>query len=574
MRFVFSYPLHFAPRRPQRVGVGALLTFCGVFLTLGGAAFADITLTPEKKNGDKVSDVATVTVRAESPDGIDKVEFKIDDREPVADSSTPYELEWDTIKDTEGAHTITITAYDANGKTKRITLSLVVDNELNQGAASLAQKGQDALKAKNYDEALKYSRRALKAEPDSLEGARVAAAVYAQRLDWNRAISVMGKAKGLDENAPGLLELAGYRLRRALLPDNAAAFFTELAEITDLRRKAANLHVKDVTAQNADNHQAIGDSLLNAGRFHDAAVEYGKSALEENAPIALVNRLALAQSMDGDAAEAIRLLRPVLTGKKDDAATRAVYGLALLRTRRFEDARNAVENDLADHVPAALVIAAYADVMSERRPKARPNAQEAVSRAPQAGDAYYAFSMATNEANESESALYKAMELSPFQTGPYLDYATRVLTRRRSDRYEQALNLTDLVLKTDPENVNAQLMQALIYLQTKRISDAETLLRGLTDKHGSDPDVLMALAVYWQVKGNSANTRRYLLKAREADRDRFYREDVEEPIPYLLTLNRKLHYRADPFLTLASLYPTGGTATKGTASASSQQNSN
>src|SRR5205085_2616724 len=144
---------------------------------------------------------------------------------------------------------------------------------------------------------------------------------------------------------------------------------------------------------------------------------------------------------------------------KDDAITRAVLGLALLRLRQFTEARAAVQRDLADQVPGALIIAAYADAAQGNRKEAAAFAKDAVGLAPNAAAAHYALALASLDPRESEKEIALTLTISPFQSGPYLDYAARVAISKRQDRYEQALNLTDFVLKNDPENINAKLMQ-------------------------------------------------------------------------------------------------------------------
>ena len=71
----------------------------------------------------------------------------LDDELRLTDTSTPYAYDWDTIADKEGKHTVTITAFDSNGSTKRFTLNLEVDNELSLGAEVLAAKVKEGTDA-------------------------------------------------------------------------------------------------------------------------------------------------------------------------------------------------------------------------------------------------------------------------------------------------------------------------------------------------------------------------------------------------------------------------------------------
>lgn len=530
-------------------------------------ARADIVLKPEVNDGDRIADVARIVVRVESEEGIDKVEFRVGDELRYTDESVPYVFEWDTIKDPEGPHTLSITAYDSAGATRRITLNLIIDNELDQGADALAQRAQEALRSKNTADAIRYSRRALKAEEGNLLACRTMAGVHAAARDWKKAIAVLQGAKGLETSAVALSELASYRVQQALLPDNVANFFADFSAARDLYRRAADLVVVEQKKRGAENVAAqaiaLGDALMAAGRYREAVNEYARSARQPDAPLSLVNRLALAYAMDDRLPEAQALVRPLIRAKKDDPATRATLALALLRTRQFAEARSLVEPDLAAQVPAALIIAAYADAALGNRRTAVAFARDAVGLLPESGDARYALALSATEPRESLQAIERTLALAPLQNGPLLDYAARLLLTRRQDRIEQALNLTDLALKNEPENLNARLMQALLYLAEKRLTEAEPLLTWAQRKDGKAPDVLMALAIYWDLKDNGPMVSRLLTAAKEAD-PRFERQTPDTPLELIVALNRRLLYRAGFFLLPSTLYPEGspGDATR------------
>jgi tetratricopeptide (TPR) repeat protein len=544
--------------------VRTLFPLAGLLMLAVTAAHAEIMLKTELNDGDKISDVAKLTAKAESTDGIDKVEFRVDDELRHTDTSTPYVYEWDTIKDKEGMHAVTVTAYDSNGSTKRVALSLTIDNEIGLGAEALAGKAQDALKERNYAEAARYSRRALKAEPGNINAARAQAGVYGAQREWSKAIAALKDANGLDTNAPAMRELAGYRIQNALLPDNAANFYGELVSADELRRKAADLALKETVKQNtpadgkrtAQQHEAIGDMLLEAGKFREAVVELSKSGIGDDAPLASMNRLGLAYVLDEHPQEALSLLRPTVRAKKADAQTRAVMGLAQLRLRLFADALATVQPDIASQNPASLIVAAYANAALGKKREANALAKDATGLLPNSGDAQFALAIAATDPKDSEAAVHRALALTPFQTGPYLDYAARVAISRRQDRVEQALNLTDFVLKYEPENFNAKEMQALLYLSEKRFADAEPILTWLRRKDAKAPDVIMTLATYFELKNEGPTVSQLLAAAKEADK-RFERQGPETPLEFLTTLNRRYFYRTGFFLRPSTLYPQG-----------------
>src|SRR5437016_13193212 len=113
--------------------VTALLAFslCPIAVADGG-----LGVRFELKEGDKVSDRATIVASVSGSESIEieKVEFLLDDKPAGTDTSTPYTLDWDTLADNEGPHTIVATVFDAKGQTKRAKITLNVDNELSKRA--------------------------------------------------------------------------------------------------------------------------------------------------------------------------------------------------------------------------------------------------------------------------------------------------------------------------------------------------------------------------------------------------------------------------------------------------------
>lgn len=535
------------------------LTLCALLMLAGNRANAAVTVSFELKNGDKVADVVKITAKPESPDGIDKVEFRVDDKLRLTATSVPYVFEWDTLAEKEGAHTLTATAFDSNGQSARAPIMLTVDNELTTGADALAQKAKDALAGKDIATARRYSRRALKADPGNLNAARALASIYVTDNDYDKAIETLDKANGLDANGSAMLELASYRIRRVLIPANAAKFFSEVQVINDLRHKAADINVADVQKTNAGMntpaaHEAIGDALMNASRYHEAVSEYSKAGLGDDTPVTSINRYALALVMDNRLLDAQAVLQNLRLGKREDAQARAVLGLIFLRQQKFKEAREAVAQDLSDHVLASLIVAAYADGVMGSRKLGTGEASDAVALVPTLGEAQYALSIATTKVDDADIALTKALALSPFQSGPYLDYASQQLLTKRQDRYEQALNLTDLVLKADQHDVQAKLIQALVYTQQKRFTEALPILSDLQRDNPQSPDVITAIGVYYTSQSNNAKAEPYFAAARALDPIRFNPASPPTPLELMVRLRRS-HFRADFYLTPAALYP-------------------
>jgi Tfp pilus assembly protein PilF len=555
---------------PRRLHGIRLLTLCCGWLALAGTpAHADVKLTLDVKSGDKISDVYTLVAHADSSSGIDKVEFRIDDQLRYTDTSVPYSYDWDTIADTEGPHNVSITAFDSNGNTKRVMLTLVIDNELSLGAEALAQKAQDALQAKDMDTAQRYSRRALKVEPTNLSANRVLASLYAAKLDWNQAIATLEKAKIPDDATDVQLQLATYRMQRALQPANAANFISDFQAISDVRHKIADTAVQQAQAQHTEDkpesYAAIGDALLQAGRYREAAVEYGKCGTVEDGAVTYTNRRALAYVLDGKPTDALRLLKTLQREKRDDAPARAIQGLILLRAHQFQEARSTVQPDLATRFPAALIVTAFAATAQGDYKAGQAAAKEIADLALGSSDAQYALAVASLEARDADRALNRALALAPFQSGPLLGFAARAVLVRNptQDRLDQALNITDFVLKSEPDNLSAKLLQALLTMQNSRINDAEPLLASVLKEDNTGTDVLMVGAVFARLKNDSDGVNRFQDAIRRQEPDRYTDLiPMRQPLTILQFLYSRVHYRANAFLTLATLFPAETTAAK------------
>lgn len=548
------------PHSLQYLRRGQLTLFwIALFCLATGVAHANIQIILEKKDGDKISDVTTIVAKALSNDGIDKVEFRVDDQLKNTDSSTPYTYDWDTIADTEGEHTLSVTAYDSNGVSKRVTVKLIIDNDIAGGATGNLEKARTALADKDYEATVRLCRRVLKGDAMNVEGARLLAGAYSLKKDWNRAVAALEKVPTIEESLAGMKDMAYYRIQRALMPENAANFFNDFVKVDETRHKIGTLMVKSAIKKSATDSIAIGDALYNSGRFAEAVAEYQKVGSKEDSPKPAIARLALAYIAVGQYDQAQRLIRPIIRAKKDDANLRAVYALSLLHTRQPEEARTLLDKDLSEQVPASLIVGSFASTLLGKRREAVGYAQDAVSLLPGASEAHYALALATSDLRVAEQEMLQTMAMNSAHPGPLLNYAGRIATSKRTDRYDLSLNLTDFVLKAYPESFHARQLQALIYLQTRKIGDAEPLLRALIPIDGKAPDFLMTLAVYYEVKGDGAMSARTLEQVRKVDPKNFDNVvTAPSPVKHIDYVNRTWLFRAGFYLNPDTLFNAKG----------------
>ncbi len=539
------------------------LRLCLLSLLLFAACplFADVNIKfDDLKEGDKISDISIIVVRADSSDGIDKVEFAVDDQLKFTTGSTPYIYKWDTIPETEGKHVLSVTAIDSNGVKKTVVLNLTIDNALDTGVEALAAISSEALKKNDKIRAVNYSRRALKADPTNIVAARALSAVLASRLDYDKAISTLSKAKNLEMSVEALLELSSYRVKRAFLPEFVASVYKELEIVYSLRKQAADLNILQLKSKNAaptdiDAKVQLGDTYFSAGRYKDAQSEYGAIAYKTDANFPVLNRLALSYIMDHREDEAIKILRTGLRDKTADAAAKATVGLALLRQKKFAEAKALTAEDGGKGNAACLLVASFADAALGKRELAFREALKAQETLGELGEVHYALSMSVPKLAESEQETVQAIALSPLHSGPYLAYANQYVLDKHKDNYVVGIAFGNFVLKFDPNNDSAKFFQTLVFLQSKRIPEAETYLSELLKKEPKAPDFQLAAAAYFEIlEKSTASSERFEIAKR------LYPEFASNILPFKpMEIVREMlirrRYRSEFFLTPASLYP-------------------
>ena len=519
---------------------------------------ADIKITLDPMDGSSVSDIVKIAARVESVADIDRVEFKLDQKEVIISRSVPYQFVWDTIKDTEGQHSLAITAFDSKGESKLITAAFKVDNDLNLGGDALAAKAKSAHEQGKEEDAVRYIRRALKAAPGNLTASLLSAEIAASVSDWNQAAGTLEKADGLEKSAEALHKLSTYKIMQALMPQNSAQLEEGLAAAVDYRRKSEALNVDMVRQKYSDSSVAScivnGDALLQAGRFSEAAVVYMKPGDPLSVPTSLTARLGLAFTLDNRPEETFTLFRPLFRAKMNDTAIDTVQGLTLLRTGQFEASRAAISKALLEHVPGAEIVSSLISLTEGKKSLANGEALSASAKLGESADAAYAVAITSTDPHIADSSLINAMTLSPLQPGPYLEMATRILQQKRPDKFDQAYQLIELSLSLDKENIRAKLMRTLLLLEQNKINIAESVIADLTKKKINTPDYLATLAVYWNVKHNPEFANRSMAAARKLDAVHFSFDLPGTPLDLLNILNRKIHYRTGAFLGTSSLF--------------------
>jgi len=250
-------------------------------LGLASLASAAVKLTVDAANGDKVGGERTFVVGVASPDEITSVEFYIGDDLRDTDSSQPYEFRLDTLAEQEGPVKVSFAAYTSKGDTAKVTLDLVIDNELGKGAPFFVAQAQAALSDSKWDVALTAGRVALRIDP-KLSSARIAVArAYLGKNVLDSAQKFVEEVVAEEpKNIEALELLAGIRVRSAIMVTNRGGDKNATLDLIRQTLAAAAAAQRSVYDLRLD---AFG-SITNANRLNyaDLALRAGRYSLAAN----------------------------------------------------------------------------------------------------------------------------------------------------------------------------------------------------------------------------------------------------------------------------------------------------
>ncbi len=514
-------------------------------------ASAAVKVQFELKEGATVSDTVTVAAKVTGADdiGIDKVEFLVDDQLKSTDTSTPYSFDWDTLAETEGKHTLTATAFDAQGRSQRAKINVVIDNELSKGADYLAGLALTAIKENKPDTAAKYSRRALKVDPNNRLAARSLAGVARAKGEYKQALAMLENVELPDNDIEVREELVALYIASAGNAETTEEFLKSAAKAVEVYSKLTAARISRAGATDA---RSKGDAFFAARNWTGAVGQYQKSGEGENPPMENVNRLILAYINAGRTKEALATIGTLDRQKRSDDGTRALHGFILLRDHQFARAHEIVQEGIENDSLPSLIVASYADLGLKQTKRAQAEAEKAFAIAPKLPEVLLLRAFTLNDAIDSDHAVMKALEYDPAQAEAYAVRGYQTMLTRASKRFSVADQLFDFALKRDPTCTYAQLGLALSLMGQNRTNEAEPLIVQALAGDPNGPDIHVARAVCYGLADKTVNINSELALAKKLDPEHWddtYLPKINEMI------GRTYLYRHPAVLTPLSLYP-------------------
>ncbi|MCS6777824.1 MAG: tetratricopeptide repeat protein [Chloroherpetonaceae bacterium] len=457
----------------------------------------------------RLSDTVRVRVDADSPAGVVRVTFEIDDQFRAEVKQPPYIYEWDTLNESDGEHTIAVTAYNANGQTGVQRIKVKVHNELERGIAYYADAALLAFRRGDAIALHRAARKAMRINPGDPQAIRAMALSAGAQGDVERGFQMLdNRENNIPAEDPVTLEVRGFlHLVRGLKASNIEQMLPDIQIGLATARRSATARLRETLAalpesrQDCEAHLVRGDAYFIAGQSETAIPCYEKAVQAATSTTdrrRARHRLAMALLKRGRDREAETLLTDMLKGPEGNATSAAVLGALLYRQRKYEQAREMVRAGVARGNIAALIVATLADLAQGAKSTAYKQARQLVGFSEMPEICYVAQATLADTGDMAASLRYFQMALvrAPLFTPVLVSRAFEIMAYEKAEeRFVHALQLFDLVLRHEPDNAAAIAGKLVACLHLKRYRTAQTLFPKLSALEPTAPDLFLMMAI-------------------------------------------------------------------------------
>ena len=326
------------------------------------------------------------------------------------------------------------------------------------------RRAQVAFQERNYDESLRALQGLFKQNPSDLGGHLLQGRVRLAKLETTEAIQEFQQVLKLDpRNAIGHYEL-GLAQRQAGNLQLAKAELKEATSIapnfTDAVLALAQLNITSGAVQPAI--EDLEKLVRRQPRTFQGHVLLGSAYLANREPV-----------------KATEAFRRLVTLAPRDPRGHYLVGKGLRAEGKSAEAKNEFEAALGLAPAYVEPLAELAAItLAEKQPDAAlSRVTKQIALAPKSGGLQYLLGvvyLARGEPARAEAALLKSIELEPHRFDDvYIKLATLYQT---SGRYDEALGKLTEVLKSNPQNLQAQMLLAIIYERKKDFTKAQQTL--------------------------------------------------------------------------------------------------
>jgi tetratricopeptide (TPR) repeat protein len=528
----------------------AALALLSLTQTLSAQVKVSSAFVPRKEAKEKIvpdpqklTDIVRVKVDADSSGGIEKVVFEIDDQFRAEVKKPPYQFDWDTLAENDGAHTLGIIAYNINGQTGVQRLKVNVENKLALGIEHWVQAGLTAFRRGDAEAMERAARKAFRINNRNPESARLMALLRGVQGDIGGAFGMLNdQQNNIPKDDSVTQEVTAYlTLSRGVYANTVAAMVPDLNAALALMKPRAKAIVREAQAAyppdktDAKGHIARGDACLQVNQADEAAKAYEMAVSAASSDTVLRRtanrRLALAYLNLFRMKDAEKLIGQLLSGSDATITDSALWGTYLFMNRKYQQAKEAVRDAGAKRNAAGLCVAVLSDLAMGARSFAYKEARDAVEIADTAETQYVAqaaLADAGDQANATKS-FQTAYLRAPFFFPTLVSRGYEIMAYGKGDeRFVDASNIFDAVLRFEPDNAGALAGRALAYTAQRRFAAALPLLKKLQNVDPLSPDLaVLTAAQYEQSKETFKAAQDALGRARRIDPVNF--KDVSLP---------------------------------------------
>lgn len=478
-------------------------TFLAIALLGFPTAPPSVQIELDVKDGDVVSYERKFTVKVTATSNVSQVEFYVGDDLRETDSSTPYEFVFDTVGEKEGEAKLKFSAYASDGENASKTVTVRIDNGLSKGAQFHVDAAKEALAVSKWDEAIRCSRIALKAQTGFNPARMTMARAYLGKGVLDQAQKFAEDALIADANFLDAADLlSGINLKRAFntfhrsgeQKETLAIIGGAFKKAVQNRRKILDAAYEKAGTPTNATAAAFADVALRAGKYTAAINALAPAFRADQRQQSLANRLAFAQMRSGRFAEATQTLNDNNRNGGLDA-----YGWALMATLRtllgdFPGADDAMRQAvLSDNEDLGVRTAqAFLAIARNRTQTLRQLATNLAKDEGQRSDVNYYLAILLQMNGDfaaSNDAFERCVLAEPTNYDMYVQRGNdslawvssgRLNTDQNAYHYAAAKMFYETALEARAESAEALTGMALVLLNEKKVLDALRFARAAT----------------------------------------------------------------------------------------------
>lgn len=482
--------------------------------------FVARTEVGEKESPDpmKLNDIVRIKADADSKAGIEKITFEVDDQFRFEAKQPPYVFNWDTLDENDGAHTLSITAYNINGQTGVRRIKVLVENNLKAGIPYFVKTGLAAFYRNDLLALDKAARKGFKISRIDFDSVRLMALNRGAHNDPGAGFGLLDDQQiGVPKDDPFTLRVRGYLMFfQGMNEGDNVRMCDNIEKGLDTVKRQMRGELENLGKTYPENSTDVGgqitrgDILFNQHNYEGALDAYEKAARLTQERVdrrRAQHRVCMALLRLNRVAEAEKLVTRINSSADATDTTRGLLAAVLFQKRKYAEAREVARQPANDKNLVALSVASLSDLAVGARLSGTKLAREA-NGIMDTAETQYLLAAALGDNGDYEGA--KRAFRSGFVRAPSFGhlmtlFAWETMAHENSpERYAHCLNLVNLVLANEPDNASALAARATAMIQLGRFQTAQPVVAQLAGQDPLAPDTILLKAIT-TARGNASH---------------------------------------------------------------------